>query len=117
MSLTINTGASSTAVLALNQRLANGFVHQIYGADYTDLTRVTSTLNIGKTDTAKVREAVLVSYVNAAGEAKRAYASLEFTIPVDCPQAVAEKLTYMVGDLARESQTIAMVVNRSLIEA
>ena len=117
MSLTLFKNAAATIVLPLAQRLTNGFVYQLYGATFAMVDRVTATLNIGKTDTAKTRAAVVRTYTTASGDVKRAYASIEFTIPNDCPQAIAEELTYMVADLARESTVTSMVITRSLIES
>lgn len=117
MSMTLHKNATETVVLPLANRLSNGFIHQIFGASFSHVTRVTSTLNIGKTDTAKTREAVIVSYTDADGVVKRAFASIEFTVPVDCPVATAEQLTYMLADLSRNNQVVAMVKDRSLTES
>lgn len=117
MSMTLFKDAVTTIVLPLAQRLSNGFVHQLYGATFAQVDRVTTTLNVGKTDTAKTRAAVVRTYTTASGETKRAYASIEFTVPGDCPQAVAEEMTFMVSDLARENVVVSMVKTRSLIES
>lgn len=118
MPLDLKTGETTTVTLNKSKSLLNGVVLQHVGTTFQDIHGLTLTENIGKTGTAKGRASLRVPYpATESSPAGFTFANIEFTVPADCPVAVAQTLPYLLASLAATEEFKAMILQRSVLVA
>lgn len=118
MSITLNVAAATTIVLSKVKNITNGKVFQFLGSSFAMATRLTTTLNVGKTGTAKARGVIALPYTpvgNTTGVIKYGYVDITYTVPVDMPITEANKLPFLGSSLGNHLVLSEMVNTRSQI--
>lgn len=115
MSITLKTGTSTTVELLKVKNLPNGAVLQRVGTNFQDVYSLTMTENIGKTGTAKGRASMRVPYpATATSPAGFAFVNIEFTVPAECPIAIANQIPHLASSAAISAEFAAMISQRSV---
>lgn len=116
MSITLETGETATVELQKSKNLPNGVVLQHVGTTFRDVYGLTLTENIGKNGTAKGRASIRVPYpATETSPAGFSFVNIEFTVPAECPVAVAQQLSYLASSIASSAEFKAMILQRSVI--
>lgn len=116
MSIQLKTGETATVELKKSKNLPNGVVLQHVGSTFRDVHGLTLTENIGKNGTAKGRTSLRVPFpATETSPSGFAFVNIEFTVPAECPVAIASQLSFLVSSLANTDEFKAMILQRSVI--
>lgn len=118
MSILLKIASATDVTLAKVKNITSGKVFQFLGTSFAMATRLTTTLNVGKTGTAKARGVVALPYVpvgDTTGKIKYGYVEINYTVPLDMPLVEAQKLPFLGASLANHAVMSEMVNSRSQI--
>lgn len=118
MSITLKVASATDITLAKVKNITSGKVFQFLGTSFAIATRLTTTLYVGKTGTAKARGVIAIPYTpvgDTTGKIKYGYVELNYTVPLDMPLVEAQKLPYLGSSLANHAVMSEMVNARSQI--